>query len=89
LQVARQFGDMDSVTVWKIAKAEGITLAAKGGRPRQRKPGKIVAALKANPNALQVARHAGGVSSSAVWEIAKEDGIELAIKRPSYCRSNV
>ena len=37
----------------------------------------IVAALKDNPNAKQVAQKIGGVSQVIVWKIAKAAGIEL------------
>jgi hypothetical protein len=36
----------------------------------------IIAALKANPNASQVAKQAG-VSKFTAWRIAKAEGIEL------------
>jgi transposase-like protein len=80
--VAREIGSVSSVTVWKIAKQEGIDLTA--GKAAQGKPGlppenraKIIAALKANPNARAVAEEIGGVSSVTVWKIAKQIGIDL------------
>lgn len=90
-QVARRFGDVDVVTVCKIAKAEGITLPAKGGRPRwltAETRAKIVAALEATPNASQVARQIGGVSSSTVWKIAKAEDIALVIRKRYYRRDD-
>jgi hypothetical protein len=78
--VARQVGGVSKITVWKIAKLEGIELtagkAAKGVLPPE-KHAKIIAALKANPNASVVARQVGGVSKTTVWKIAKWEGIEL------------
>jgi uncharacterized OB-fold protein len=44
---------------------------------------KIIAALKANPNANAVARRIGGVNQTTVWKIAKQKGIELTIGRPT------
>jgi transposase len=79
-QVAQQVGNVSHNTVWRIAKAAGIQLAAgktaKGWlSPAKRE--KIIAALKVNPHATQVAQHVGGVSIAAVWNIAKAAGIEL------------
>jgi hypothetical protein len=84
-QVARQIGDVGRVTVWNIAKREGIALtagkAAQGGGKKSLlsvpKCAEIIAALKANPNATQVARQIGDVSSQTVCKIAKRAGIEL------------
>ena len=82
--VARQVGGVDTSTVWKIAKRSGIDVAAaKAARmslpPKKR--AKIIAALKANPNASAVARQVGGVSVITVWRIAKQSGIKLPVGR--------
>jgi len=78
--VARQVGGVSCVTVWKIAKQTGIDLAvgkaARRGLPPEKRA-KIIAALKANPNAKEVARQVGGVSNVTVWKIAKQTGIDL------------
>jgi len=78
--VARQVGGVCYQTVCIIAKQAGIDLAAsKAARlalpPEKR--AKIIAALKANPNAKEVARQVGGVSNVTVWKIAKQTGIDL------------
>jgi len=84
--VARQVGGVCVATVWKVAKRSGINLAAaKAARmslpPKKR--AKIIAALKANPNANAVARQVGGVSVLTVWRIAKRAGIQLPVGRPA------
>jgi transposase-like protein len=80
--IARQIGGVSNVTVWKIAKQTGVDLAAgkAAGRPAlpPERRAKIVAALKANPNASAVAKQVGGVSNVTVWKIAKQMGIDLA-----------
>jgi hypothetical protein len=80
--VARQMGDVSLATVSNIAKQEGIELAAgkaaAAGRLPPEKRAKIVEALKNNPNATAVARQMGDVSLATVWNIAKQEGIELA-----------
>src|ERR1700676_2904587 len=69
--VAKQVGGVSLRTVWRIAKQTGIALAAEnpaaGNRLSQKTRAKIIAALKANPNASAVARQVGGVSYSTVW----------------------
>ena len=79
--VARQVEGVSSHTIGKIARKAGIRLAAATGErrfvtPEQR--AKIIAALKANPNARAVARQLGGVSGVTVWKIARQVGIDLA-----------
>jgi len=79
--VARQLGGISAVTVWKIARQVGIDLAAAEAARRVVTPerrAKIIAALKANPNARSVARQVGGVSGFTVGKIAKKTGIDLA-----------
>jgi transposase len=78
-QVAKQTG-VSKFTAWRIAKAEGIELTAgKALRVRlsAEKRAQIIAALKANPVATQVAEQVGGVSQVTVWKIARAEGIEL------------
>ena len=79
-QVARKISGVSNTTVGKIAKAAGITLARAehGKRLSAEKRAQIIGALKANPNAAEVARQIGGVTHVAVWKIAKVAGIELA-----------
>jgi hypothetical protein len=84
--VARQVGGVSNVTVWKIAKQTGIDLAdamaARFALP-PKKRARIVAALKANPNASAVARQVGGVSCQTVCRIATQTGIKLTRGRPA------
>ena len=77
-QAARKIG-VSRTTVGKIAKAAGITLAAaeSGKRLSADERAQIIGALKANPNASEVAKQIVGVSHVAVWKIAKAAGIEL------------
>jgi hypothetical protein len=79
--VARKVGGVSCQGVCNIAKQAGIKLrigqGPKGGRISPEKRARIVAALKANPDTSAVARKVGGVSQSAVWNIAKQNGIEL------------
>jgi transposase len=78
-QVAKQTG-VSKFTAWRIAKAEGIELTAGKalrGRLSAEKRAQIIAALKANPVATQVAEQVGGVSQVTVWKIARAEGIEL------------
>jgi hypothetical protein len=86
--VARQVGVCPS-TVWKIAKQIGIDLAAANAArcalPLEKRA-KIIAALKANPNASVVARQVG-VSPSTVWTIAKRESIELTAGKAARARS--
>jgi len=83
-QAARKIG-VSRRTVDKIAKAAGITLAAaeSGKRLSAEQRAQIIGALKANPNASEVARQIGGVSYAVVWNIAKAAGIELTRGRPA------
>jgi len=78
-QVARKISGVSNATVGKIAKAAGIALAGAkyGKRLSAEKRAQIIAALKANPNAAEVAKQIRGVSHVAVWKIAKAAGIEL------------
>ena len=78
-QVAREIGGVSHTTVGKIAKAAGIALAAAGSGKRlsAEKRAQIIGALKANPNAAEVAKQIGGVTRVGVWMIAKAAGIEL------------
>jgi hypothetical protein len=46
------------------------------------KRAQIIAALKNNPNAAQIARQVGGVSRMTVWKIAKAERIELTAGGP-------
>src|ERR1019366_1958883 len=77
--VARQIGGIHVKTVAKIAKRTGIVLAAACAARRltPKKRARIIAALKANPNASAVARQVSGVSNVTVWKIAKQTGIKL------------
>ena len=78
-QVARKISGVSNTTVGKIAKAAGITLAGAehGKRLSAEKRAQIIAALKANPNAAEVAKQIGGVTHVGVLKIAKAAGIEL------------
>ena len=78
-QIAQEIGSVSHTTVGKIAKAAGIALAAAeyGKRLSAEKRTQIVDALKANPNAAEVAKQIGGVTRVRVWKIAKAAGIEL------------
>jgi len=78
-QIAQEIGGVSHTTVGKIAKAAGIALAAAeyGKRLSAEKRTQIVDALKANPNAAEVAKQIGGVTPVGVWKIAKAAGIEL------------
>ncbi len=79
--VARQFGDVSGNTICKIAREAGIDLAAANEARRfvsSEKRAKIVAALKANPNASAVARQVGGVSVSTTRSIGTQAGIDFA-----------
>ena len=79
-QVARKISGVSNATVGKIAKAAGIALAGAkhGKRLSVEKRAQIIGALKANPNAAEVAEQVGGMSHAGVWKIAKVAGIELA-----------
>ena len=78
-QVAQKIGGVSDTTVGKIAKAAGIALAAakSGKRLSAEQRAQIIDALKANPNASEVARQIGGLTQVGVWKIAKAAGIEL------------
>jgi uncharacterized protein (UPF0264 family) len=85
--VAKHIGGVSGHTVWKIAKQTDIELTA-GKTINNLPPGaraKIIAALKANPNASEVARRIGGVSSQTVRKIAKRAGIDLAAAKVARC----
>ena len=82
-QVAREVGGVNYRTVVRLAEGGGIGLTAGKavrGHPRvsPEKHAQIIAALKYNPNAKQVARKIGGVSHTKVGKIAKAAGITLA-----------
>jgi lambda repressor-like predicted transcriptional regulator len=79
--VARQIGGVSSPTVRTIAKQAGIKLAVQNPGLQPEKRAKIIAALKANPNARAVARQVGGVSYATVRTIAKQAGIKLTAGR--------
>jgi hypothetical protein len=78
-QVAREIGGVSHTTVGKIAKTAGIALAAAecGKRLSAEKRAQIIGALKANPNAAEVAKQIGGVTRVGIWKIAQAAGIEL------------
>ena len=78
-QVARKISGVSNTTVSKIARAVGITLAGAeyGKRLSAEKRAQIIGALKANPNAAEVAKQIGGVTHVGVWKIAKIAGIVL------------
>src|SRR5437763_3040779 len=79
-QVARCIRGVTYAIVWRIAKAEGIDLsagrAARGSRwLSEERRAEIIAALRLNPNASQVARQVGGVSEQTVRTIGLAEGI--------------
>jgi hypothetical protein len=79
--VAQQVGGVSFSTVKTIAKQTGIDLtsgkeARRNALPRETRA-KIIAALKANPNVRAVTQQVGSVSSTTVWNIAKQTGIKL------------
>jgi hypothetical protein len=65
-----------------IAKKENIALR-RGGPPKlsAEKQAEIIKALKAKPNASEVARQIGGISSRTVARLARKADIELAAGR--------
>jgi transposase-like protein len=77
--VAREVGGVNPHTVWRIAKKLNIKLtagrAAQGRKMPSKKRARIIAALKLNPKPSEVARQVGGVSTSTVYEIARQLGI--------------
>jgi transposase-like protein len=82
-QIAREVGCVNYRTIVRLAEGAGIELTAgkaARGHPRvsPEKHAQIIAALKDNPNAIQVARKIGGVSHTKVGKIAKAAGITLA-----------
>ena len=82
-QIAREVGGVNYGMVLRLAEGAGIDLTAgkaARGHPRvsPEKHAQIIAALKDNPNAKQVARKIGGVSHTKVGKIAKAAGIALA-----------
>jgi hypothetical protein len=89
-QVARKIGGVSNTTVGKIAKAAGIALAGAehGKRLSAEKRAQIIGALKANPNAAEVAKQIGGVTHVGIWKIAKAAGIELTRGRPRNLHPN-
>src|SRR6516162_8448785 len=81
-EIAREVGCVNYRTVVRLAEGAGIELTAGKavrGHPRlsPEKHAQIIGALKANPNASEVAKQIVGVSHVAVWKIAKAAGIEL------------
>ena len=77
-------------SIWNIAAAERIELvrySRQWGKPflSQKARQRIVAALKENPNALQVARKLR-VKYDTVWRVAQEEGIELSQGRAAYVK---
>jgi hypothetical protein len=93
-QVMRKVGGISYSTVWLIAKQAGIDLASRHAKKHARSIGavkraKIIAELRANPNALSVARKIGGVSYGSVWLIAKQAGIDLVAGRARKCRPKI
>ena len=83
-QVARKIGGVSNTTVGKIAKAAGITLAGAeyGKRLSVEKRAQIIGALKADPNAAEVAKQIGDVTHVSVWKIAKARVSSLPEVRP-------
>ena len=79
--VAKQFGGVSKGTVRNIAREAHIELAeenrTKTNRLSTRKRAQIIKALKALPNATEVARRIGGVSARTVGVIAKKANIPL------------
>lgn len=74
----------DYRTIWAIGRDAGIALCERGGRapiPKNVRK-KIVAKLRATPNASQVARDIGHFSVTAICKIARQEGIALAPRRP-------
>jgi DNA-binding transcriptional ArsR family regulator len=81
-QVARRIRGVTYAIVWRVAKAEGIDLsagrAARGSRwLSAERRAEIVAALRTNPNASQIARQVGGVSEQTVRTIGLAEGIDF------------
>ena len=83
-QIARKVGGVNYRTVVRLAERAGIELTAgkaARGHPRvsSEKQAQIIAALKDNPNATQIARKIGSVSHTKVGKIAKAAGITLPV----------
>src|SRR5262249_19033179 len=78
-QVAQKIGGVSDTTVGKIAKAAGIALAAakSGKRLSAEQRAQIIAVLKDNPNATQVALEVGWVNYRTVVRLAEGAGIGL------------
>ena len=93
-QVAKTVGGVSHSTVWNVAQQAGVALT-KMGAPQipAKKRAAIIAALRDNPNACQVAKTVGGVSRQTVWNVAKQTGIALtqrgAQKIPAEKRAEV
>ncbi len=84
--VARQVGGVSRSTIRGIGTQAGINFAAAHATRRAVPPhtrAKIIAALKANPNAKAVAKEVGGACYDTVKLIAKQAGIRLGRSRPA------
>jgi hypothetical protein len=73
-----------------VAQAHGRSAELRGGKASKghhrvstEKRAQIIAALKNNSNAAQVAQQIGGVSRMTVWKISKVAGIELTAGQAS------
>jgi hypothetical protein len=78
LAVAKQVGGISAPTVYALAKKANIALSLGGPKKfSAEKQAQIIKALKANPNASEVARQIGGISSRTVARFAKKANIEL------------
>ncbi len=81
--VAKQIGGVSRETVGAVAREARIVLAKANPAKRKRLSpetrAQIVAALEALPNATQVARRIGGVSSRTIQKIAEKAGIKLQL----------
>jgi hypothetical protein len=74
--VAREVGGVSRITVWQIAKDEGIRLRPGVAPISQRLRIRVVGALKLNPHGPQVARQTG-VTPNQVWHIGRAAGIRF------------
>jgi hypothetical protein len=85
--VARQIGGVSVGGVTYIAKKEKIALR-RGGPPKfsVEKQAQIIKALKANPNASEVARQNRNISYRTVARWAKKAGVRLAASMPKVNR---
>jgi hypothetical protein len=78
LAVVKQVGGINAPTVYALAKKANIALSLGGPKKfTAEKQAQIIEALKANPNASEVARRIGGISSRTVARFAKKANIEL------------